>query len=765
MKRRLLLWALAALASLPAAAGQHVRVVLDTSGSMRSNDAPRLAILATLLLYDLADLERNLGDSFEVLPFEAALEWQDPNVPPPLAVGPRVSARFGARDVFVAQVSGLAYDARNTYFYPGLRAAIADLAGAPAGASDVRSLVLVTDGVPAEKTRDAELALVRQELQPRFEAAGIRLYVLAFGPEATSHPDFFEALVRGSRGQTLGRVFVDRDGSSLLETMSEIFAQSFGYTRSPAQALASGTQLDLEGGGKSQRAAVVVSSLLGGAIPSLALQPPAGGSLNAPGGVVGAATAGAGYALAWVLSPNPGRYGVSSDRAPAEVAVLRPNRIALDVRPRPPLTQARQVMARSPIPWWVVAKPQGGAVGPPGPVELSFRTHGPLLPNFEPGSSPYAWSSATSAPPAGTAQTVPEGRVFPIEAEFPRDPAAGEASYRGYLEVEARWGEAVVGSLSGAQAYAVDVFPFLAIAPSPLAGDALPEGDRKRRPRALHRGERACSRFRLELREGRLPHPAQPRYSLRAVLDPSARSFGKELAGALLTLDGQPLAIDGDGAAAPLAWQGGVELQQAALLGEHEICLQVGRPKAGDAGKALELPLRWTLLESPYDSAGVVQPFVFRVWIDRPTAAERLGAWIGMGLAAFAALLALAVLRWRSELPRDLAYSLSREDAVGTRPPGALTALHFDRPQGLVRLLPFSPSLGLLAPEEGRALGWIGPAKAEVFHFRPASGVRVETPEGQPFAAASRGRYTLEAHRYYRLVRGRDRFLLRMEYR
>jgi hypothetical protein len=759
MRRSLALWALAALVSLPATAGQHVRVVLDTSRSMRTNDAARLAVLSTLLLYDLADRERNLGDSFEVLSFASRLEWH-PGDAPPTAVGTRVRARYGGREAFVAAVSGLAYDAERTYFYPGLAAAVADLQRSPAGADEVRSLVLVTDGVPEPATRDGELAAIRRDLTPRLGAAGIRLHVLAFGPEATRNQTFFDALVRGERGQPLGRVFVDADGSGLLATMADIFAQTFGYTRSVPQPLGPGGDLDLEGGMRAHRAAVVVSSTRPGSAPSLALVPPAGGSLNAPGGILGARTAGASYALSWVLSPYPGRYGVAAAPA-AQAVVLRPSRVALAVAPLPPLTQARQVMARAPVRLQVVVRPVAGALGDPGPVDLSFQAHGPRLPAPEPGESPYAWSAARSAPPAGSVRATPVSRLFAIEAEFPRDPPAGATSYRGYLEVEARRGEALVGSLTGPQAYPVDVFPYLSIVPTPLAGDALPEGRRAPRPRALARGERACAAFTLTRAAGRLPHPGQPRFSLRAAIHASARAYDDQLAGALFTLDGERVAVEGDRGAPPHRWQQGLELDGDALLGEHRLCLQTGRPRAGDPGRPLELPLRMTLLESPYDGAEVIQPFVFRVLIDRPGVLDRFASWFPVACGVLGALWSLLVLGWKADLPRDLAYDIRREDALSAppRPPS-----RFERLGGLGRLLALRPALRVVVPGEARTVAWVRPASADVFVLRPAPGVRVETLHGGPPPHGDGG-YALEVRRRYRLSRGSDRYLLQLEYR
>jgi hypothetical protein len=761
MRRRLLACALGLLLSRPAWAGQHVRVVLDTSISMRTNDRARLAVLSTLLLYDLSDLERDLDDTFEVLTFDRRADWKGPSAAPPRGVGVRVPARYGARAAFVAAVSALPYDAGKTYFYPGLATAVADLQAAVSGAGDVRSIVLLTDGVPEPATRDAELALIRRELVPKLAPAGIRLYVLAFGPEATRNAGFFGGLVRDGGGRSLGRVFVDQDGSELLATMSEIFAQSFGYTRSAPQPLGPGAALDLEGGMRCERAAVVISSTSAAAVPSLVLAPPRGGSLNAPRGVVSARTVGAGYALTWALSPDPGRYAVSSTAAASRVAVLRPSRVSLEVRPLPPLTQARQLMARMPVRLQVVAKPAGGAVGDPGAVDLSFQAHGPRRPYAEPGQSPYLWSAQRAAPPAGSSRVVPEGRSFVIEAEFPRDPPAGESSYRGYLEVEARRGEASVGSLSDAQAYAVDVFPYLAIVPSPLAGDALPEGRRRPTPKALRRGELACTRFALTLAAGRLPHPAQPRFSLRAAIDGAARAYDEQLAGALLTLDGERVAIAGDPAAPPHRWQQGLELGAAALLGEHRLCVQMGRPRAGDPARPLELPLRLTLLESPYDGVPVVQPFIFRVLVDRPGLLDRLAAWITVGLGLLGALLSLLVLRSRSELPGDLAYDLRREDSLA---PQHRTVQAFPRPGGLARLFLWPPARPVAVPGEGTTVAWVRPAASDLFELRPAPGVRLEPLSGEPTPRAG-GCYSLEVRRPYRLARGRDRYRFQLEYR
>jgi hypothetical protein len=118
--------------------------------------------------------------------------------------------------------------------------------------------------------------------------------------------------------------------------------------------------------------------------------------------------------------------------------------------------------------------------------------------------------------------------------DFREDPKNPSKPYDGYLEVEARRGEAVVGSLTGLHAHQVEVHPLLAISPHPL-GSYLSG-------RALERGQQACTQIAFRLDAGQLPHPDRPQYSIRAVLiasDPLV--LDRELRQASLTLDSLPL--------------------------------------------------------------------------------------------------------------------------------------------------------------------------------------------------------------------------------
>ena len=192
----LVLLCLSGLTTTPALAVEprdHLRVVLDLSKSMRTNDPGQMAILATLLLYDLAQPNPTLGDSFKVIPFHARWEWDNPGKPPPTSNGPMITAEYGRRTQFVNELKKLAYNADWTHFYPGLLAAIRDLKTTPGGKADTRTIVLVTDGVPDDRsgTQAKEAALIQQTLLPEMEQYNIRLYVLAFSSEAYRNKDFF----------------------------------------------------------------------------------------------------------------------------------------------------------------------------------------------------------------------------------------------------------------------------------------------------------------------------------------------------------------------------------------------------------------------------------------------------------------------------------------------------------------------------------------------------------------------------------------------
>jgi hypothetical protein len=741
-----------ALLSVPASAerpARNIRVVLDLSKSMKKNDASRLAILSTILLHDLACANTTTGDSFEVIPFDLDWRWPDPAAPPPVSTQRRIAAKTGKRQDFVQAVQALPYEANMTYFYPGIAAALGDLERPGGGQDDVRAIVLVTDGVPERPTRDAELQRIRDELAPRLEQHGIRLYVLAFGGEAASNRDFFAQMVHTRQGASLGESFVDPNGTQLLDYMLQLFARSFGFSPDAALTLPGASTLDLERNMTPERVAVAVLSPRPQA-PTLRLAPPQGGNVSAPDAIQSASVPGGSYSLVWVLLPKAGQYGFSSDAIPGTVAVLRPTRLALEILPAPPHKQTARALAGTRFPLRVLVRPASGAQGDPGPVDLSFRMFGERVRPAGTADSSYAWES-DRMPPTGAGTPSAQGRIFDIVAEFREDPEKPGQVYAGHLEVEVRRGEAIVGALKGMSAHRIEIHPFLSIAPLPLTAYVS--------NRALERREQACTNFSLQLNGGHLPHPERPQYPVRAVLslsDPAV--LQRELRQASFTLDGLALEIDGQPGSQPAAWSKGRLLAPTHLLGKHEICVRMGKPSAGNPGQPIELNVMTTLLDDPYDEFHVIEPFQLKVPVAPPTAFERWRFVVIPALFLLGLVALLWYLRDRPVLPGDLRYAIARE-ATATDLAGRTL-----QESAAASLLGWAAESSVLAPGEDRLLGRVRPADQELFQFRPASGVRVEAMHGDEPTPLSRGLATLAVHRTYRLRTDRGSYLFRMEY-
>jgi hypothetical protein len=743
--------ALAALLAFAAGADaqtrkSHVRVVLDVSGSMETNDPDRLAVLATLLLRDLVNPNTTLGDSFEVIPFDPA--WTGSG-DVPTSNGPAVAADYRNPADFNARLNALAYDIDYTFFSPGLRAAMEDLEKTPGGDYDTRVAVLVTDGLPIPSRRERDAEIIKSELVPRLEAAHVRLYVLAFGSEASANRGYFEDLVPSS----LGQVFVDADGSDLLRTMIRIFERSFGYTAGRAQTLPGVAEIDLDGGTTPQRVAVVVTSERPTPVPEVELKPPPAGSLNVPEPPRSASERGASYTLTWVLSPHRGDYGFAANNVLAgSVAVLRPTRLDLGVHAAPPQNhQVERTMAQTPFHLRIRVSSPGG--GDPGPVELSFRLLGERRSDASTGAPSHAWVMDYEGPAARDAagDPQPDGRYFPIVATFPENESAPGELYVGYLEARAKRGEAVVGELVEPFAHRIEVYPRIAVDPVPAT--------RNLSDTALQRREKACAVFKLELVAGALPHPERDEYGIRALLEPpDPKVLGAELRQARFTLDGQPLDVAGQTVQEPSPWSAGRLLSQAAFLGEHEICVQLGRPTAGNP--ALDLPVVFTLQETPYDDFRVISPFVARVLVAQPSWVEK---WQTLWLVLLALLALLAALwygRDRLAFPPDLGYAIGPDTGD---PPMTGRSL----PEGgfLARLLGLRDGRPVLIPGQDRALAEVRPLRDELYQLRLARGVEVESVDPHAPLERSGRRATIAVHRLYRLTRGRESYHFRMEYR
>lgn len=740
-----------ALVAFPVAARQvHVRVVLDLSRSMKTNDPGRLAILSTLLLHDLAAPNTTRGDTFEVIPFDLDWQWRDPAAAPPVSRQARIAAQSGHRQEFVQAVQALPYEARMTYFYPGIAAALADLEQKNGGVHDIHAIVLVTDGVPESATRDAELQRIRDELAPRIEQRGVRLYVLAFGKEAANHQDFFARMLLSPQGKSLGASLVDPNGTQLLAQMLEIFSRSFGFSPDTAHRVPGTADLDLEAQVTPERVAVAVLAPQAQTPPSLILSPPPRGTVQNPDGVVNASVPGGGYSLTWVFQPGTGRYGFASDATSGTVAVLRPARLAVDILPRPPLQQTERALAGIPFPLRIRIRPASGAQGDPGPVDLSFRTNGER--GVDPsGNATYVWRNDRIAA-VGSGTPTAQGRIFDVDVDFPEDSERRGMMYAGHLEVEVRRGEAVVGALDGTHAHRIEVYPPVSVAPLPSTAAISTT--------ALGRQDHSCTQFVFQLDGGQLPHPERPLYPLRAVLtanDPAV--LQRELREASFTLDGLPLEIEGSAATQPSEWFKGRQLPPKELLAQHELCVQMGKPSEGNPARPAGMKLVTTLMDDPYDEFGVIKPFSLKVPVAPPSLYERWRFVLVPTLLALSLLTQLWYLRNRPVVPGDLQYSIAAEESSAD-----LTGRMWNEPS-VANLLGWVAERSVVAPGDDRLLGRVRPVDKELFQFRPASGVRVEAFRGHEPETARRGAVTLAVRRVYRLITDRGSFLFRMEYR
>ena len=750
MKRFALALLASGLVALPVQAASHVRVVLDVSGSLKKEDPGRKVILATQLLYDLARPNTTLDDTFKVLPFDESVktdagswDWKDPSAPVPVSQRPWIEAATNHRDDFVGKLRRQQYDSVKTYFYPGILRSIEDLEKTSRAKDDIRVIVLVTDGLPEDKTRDRESELIRRDLVPRLERAGIRLYVLAFSAKAHANAGFFDSMLEGSGPVPLGARFVDPDGGRLLDNMLEIFGRSFGYTPDQARRLPGVTDLDLEKDVTPERVAVVVSSNRAEA-PTLELKAPPDGKVQNPAGLQQASEPGASYAVRWVLVPDPGRYGFDTDATRGAVAVLRPTRLELVVRAVEP-HRADRTMARTRLKLEVLVRSPTGS-GDPGSASLSFQPFGPRNPSGE--GDRYRWQGEQGAARSETGQLAPEGRVYEIDVEFPENQDDPSEKYGGFLEVEARRGEALVGSLTFDRAHWIEVHPLLSIKPFPATDLASAT--------ALDSGESGCTEFTLEIAQGRLPHPDQPEYGLSAVLRPDPPAIDQQLREANFSLDGRLLELAGKGTK---EWYKGRKLTLEELLLPHEICVNLGEPTQGADEPPLLLPLELTLQESPYDEFGVVEPFTLKLRIATPTVIEKWGRWILAGLALLGILLALWYLRDRPSFPGDLRYAVSREGS-----PQGLVAVPLPDGSAVSRLLGLVVERPVRLPGEDRALGRVRPVDEELYRLRMARGVHIEPTEpGAPVPLHGK-LAELEAHRTYRLRTDEHAYLFRMEY-
>ncbi len=744
---------------LPALAGDHLRVVLDTSTSMNTTDKQHLAILATLMLYDLAKLEVEQGDSFAIYPFDGAWNdkppsWSEPSKPP--SIGPVWRATAERQRFFNAFRSGYVsgYNAKQTYFYPGVEASVRELESSPGGAQAIRQIVLITDGVPTWP--DWEQDLFAADLVPRMEKAGIRLDIMAVGKKATDQIAVLNGLLRAST-TSVGRVFPDPNGDKMLETMIEIFSNSFGYIPDRQKIVHGRTPLPLENDQAPERVAVV-AYWLQRSPPLVQLTAPPSASLNVDGPYEGRESGGS-YALSWVLRPDRGSYtltssgtgGFGSSAPPVQLAVLRPGRLEIEVLPPGELHWALVGSERR---IRVLIKPPAGRQGDPGRVDVKFRVVGPRQ-DPATGAVGFAWAGSNwESPVDNTGTPIAEGRVFELPVTFEREAEAGADVYGGHLEIEVRRRNAVVAALTGEAAHPVSVYEALALSPSPPRAAAVLQGASTT---VLGRQQTGCAEFDLSLVKGRLPHAATPEYTLRVRLGPGVALDGP-FHGARFTLDG--LGLDVAGATATSDWGRGREVSGLDLTGRHQLCVGLDRPMAGDDTRPFEVPVTLTLMETPYEQADVIEPFTLLVRVPVPGPIEKWGSTILLALLAFGMVAAGWCLRGRPMLPDDLGFAIGHLDSDS-----GLVRYPLGPPKALRRWLFLVEERPLQAIGDQAPLGWIRPVRDNIYELRLSRGVEIDTEPPGGVTRRRRRRARIATQRTYRLRANQTTYLVRMEYR
>jgi len=773
-------------------AGNNVRVVLDTSRSMGPtswndrgvtrppSDPGRMAILATMLLYDLAIVEDEypeIPDRMEVFPFDRNYTWPA-GASPPVHQSSFGSAALGSRDAFWNRLKGLQTIASNTYFYPGVKRAVDSLKG-KSGRSDVSNvIVLITDGVPQPENEAADLELL-QALLPEMDKHDIRLNVIAFGPDypapagaapSMTKRDFFGQLQAADSAGVIEMIKFDPTGARLLDYMIEIFKANFAYTGESWPVTAGTANPDLDNNSSAERVAVVALTPPGThsgspPAPSLQLWDPQANAEN-PWKEEEATQEGASYRVRWVLSPSPGVWEVRTNGPGPEVAVLRPIHLDLDLLPPYAGYDLSKAMANTDYDAKMLIKCLPGAAGTSCgiPVEVGpqYRWTGPRDPgatstecSHSLGGEPFAGEFVGPAP-STKRNIAPTGRTYDVKLRFPDNTEDNRQPYQGHVELRVLIGQRMVGHRLCSRDFSVTVYPELRIQPVPGTGDLGSTAD------PLDPGETGvCTKpFRLELRAGELESAGGgPTYKLKAHLQSSVPNLATEqFDGARFTLRGKSISFAGR----PSDWTSGpgLELTAEQLVGmgpdaEMQLCVDMGEQTKGDPTTPVGLEVKFTLDHHPYDQFDVVKPYRANAYVQKPPGPNWLSCLPCLLLLLAAPLL---LLRHPLRLPPDLRYALAPQSN-----PFGFEAFPIPSPRPLAGLL--GRGARKLLDDKEQPIGYLRPENQELYAFRPVKGVKLVDRSGKAPDKAKSGAYLLTAHEVYRLQRehGED-LMLRMEF-
>ncbi len=731
---------LAAAATMAAAPERHVRIVLDTSQSMRgtrsepANDPSGLALISTAMFYDLAGFELGVDGTFKLRTFDAGSGSGCPSSVPKTATGDWITVNHKTRDSFISKVLGLRYDAPCTYFYPYLAEAARDLETTRSGDDVKRIVVLITDGLTEAPTRAEEERLLG-ELAPRYRNSHIDLYVLAFGPTARANADQFQRIFGlGTSGGTGGEALADPGGRDLVENMIKIFKDAFAYQSE----VVSGDKLDLAGG--TRRRAVAVLAQYDPAVePAFEVVAPAGargsnGRYTAVGRPVPDVTPkGSGhpisYGIEWVVGPALGEHSfVPRGARPRQVAILRPINVMIRIEPAPP-APSQVAMVDAPMRLNVVVSPADGGKGDPGPVTIQFRALAVKTADgyeYTP-SSDWLPSAGGGGFVSGKGRTYEIQPVFAKSAAFSKPPRDGKPYYDGYIEARAQVDGNDVASTPNA--HQVRIYPWLSLRPDPESKAAAHGSDK-----TLEGGQTGCADFAFHL-EGAAQNTD---YTLSAKV--GRADLTGPLGGAEVSFDGSPVK----------AWENGRKVGHNAL-GAHNFRACVTTPRRTAGGKDLKIPIHfalWQAEDDPYKQLDVVKPFLLVANIEPAGFLQR---WNSLLLLLFT-LLILALLYWllnRIGFPDDL------RTAVAAGPEAREMQAAPPSDPGLIGHVTGGGARPVFSADGGREIGMLVPLQQDLYTFRPNQECReLASRQGGAWVEAAQngdGEFEILARRLYRV--------------
>jgi hypothetical protein len=720
---------------------KHIRVIMDTTQSLRTNDPSGYVKLSTELFYDLASNDFNANDTFSVLHFPklADAEWGSATTPPYTVNNSNVilQQQHGVVSVsdFRQQVRQLDYDSKKTYFAPCFQWALDDLKKVSTS-KDNRVIVLITDGVSDAESADASrLAELARELA----SERIHVFVMTIG---SASPDWFTRALNLGPGGVQGKVFAGEDSRHLLSDMLEIFSRSFGFSRevfdqNQSQPLPS--TIDVTNGQKSGGAAVIAlyhnQNLQDH--PEFRLTPPGGHGASAypvqteatlPDRQKKGDLSLMSYAIEWLSSPQPGNWSFDANgHKPTEIAVLRPIHVNIDFRSH----QGRpidEVIGGKAAPMDVVISPADGSTGDPGPnVQIEYRLHY-LQPHDERNSIPV---------PVTTSDLTPDGRVFLIKPEFLANVngTVPGKPYQGYIEVVVRQFETEVERMT--EPHPVTVYPFISVGVIP---NRLPLLDANG-GEAIEGGKSGCMNgIRFQFYAG---DPKASKYALTArVLNPPDPSGA--WTGARFSFDGKEFS----GADSVSESVSPEELAKPV----HSFCVIAGTPSGGDVGRPLlvHFGLTWDGLDAAQQRLSPVDDLETRATIAAPSLWLLLRPWLFLLATALLTGLLALLFRAKNGLPPDLEVAMA---GSGQTDP-ASAARHKLSVREVLGLPGARPVLSLDGASE---VGRVMPSRSGLFAFHPGSGFRnVSRPSAEewgewlPIRPDVDGSYLLEAGTTYR---------------